>query len=137
MSLCWCENNQLQNHSTAFSLLKTTSLWPQSVQGGWSQWVLSSFHLSHGVHQWPHVEHVDSCVEQHSHMDWATSRLGLRCLLLTLHHINRVHVAQVPVLFGIICELAVETVTFTTSMSVQSPPPLFVIVQLDSTVWMK
>ena len=60
-----------------------------------------------------------------------------RCLLLTLGHINRVHVAQVPVLFGMVCELAVETGTFIISVSVQSPPPLFVIVQLDLTVGTK
>ena len=56
------------------------------------------------------------------------------CLLLTLGRSNRAHVAEVLVLFGMVRELAVETVTLTTSVSVQSPSPLFVIVQLDSTV---
>ena len=40
----------------------------------------------------------------------------MQCLLLTL---NRAHVAQVPVLFRMVCELAVETVTFIASVSIQ------------------
>ena len=46
----------------------------------------------------------------------------MQCLLLTFGRINRVHVAQVPVPFGMVCELAVETVTLTTNVSVQSHP---------------
>ena len=134
-SLCWCENSQLQNLSTVFSPLKITSLCPQCMQGGLSKWVPSSFHLSHNAHQWPHVKHVNSCLEQCSHMDWATTKLGCeyhfggacsqnhkkkltQCLLLRLGHTNRLHVTQMPLLLGMICKLAVETVTFTTHVSV-------------------
>ena len=47
---------------------------------------------------------------------------------------NRSHVAQVLVLFRMVCKLAIETVTFTTGMFVQPPTPFFVIVQLHLTV---
>ena len=48
----------------------------------------------------------------------------MQCLLLRLACMNRSHVAQVPVLFRMVCKLAIETVTFTTGMFVQ-PQPLF------------
>ena len=50
--------------------------------------------------------------------------LGLWCSLLTLGCINREHVTEVPVLFGMVGELAIETVTFTTGVFVQ-PPAFF------------
>ena len=47
-----------------------------------------------------------------------------RCPLLTLGCINRAHVTEVPVLFGMVGELAIEAVTFATGVFVQ-PPPFF------------
>ena len=41
------------------------------------------------------------------------------CPLLTLGCINRARVTEVPVLFGMVGELAIETVTFTTGVFVQ------------------
>ena len=46
------------------------------------------------------------------------------CPLLTLGCINRAHVTEVPVLFGMVGELAFEAVTFTTGVFVQ-PPAFF------------
>ena len=43
------------------------------------------------------------------------------CPLLTLGCINRAHVTEVPVLFGMVGELAIEAVTFPTGVFVQSP----------------
>ena len=56
------------------------------------------------------------------------------CSLLTLGCINKAHVTEVSVLFGMVGELAIETVTFTTGVFVQPPAFLFVIAQLDSAV---
>ena len=56
------------------------------------------------------------------------------CSLLTLGCINRAHVTEVPVLFGMVGELAIETVTLTTGVFVQPPAFFFVIAQLDLAV---
>ena len=45
-----------------------------------------------------------------------------RCPLLTLGCINRAHVTEVPVLFGMVGELAIEAVTFATGVFVQPQP---------------
>ena len=58
----------------------------------------------------------------------------MQCSLLTLGCINNVHVTEVPVLFGMVGELAIETVTFTTGVFVQPPAFFLVIAQLDSAV---
>ena len=48
----------------------------------------------------------------------------MQCSLLTLGCINRAHVTEVPVLFGMVGELAIEAVTFATGVFVQ-PPAFF------------
>ena len=48
-----------------------------------------------------------------------------QCPLLTLGCINRVHVTEVPVLFGMVGELAIEAVTFTAGVFVQPPACFF------------
>ena len=58
----------------------------------------------------------------------------MRCSLLTLGWTNRAHVTEVPVLFGMVGELAIETVTFATGVFVQPRAFFFVIVHLDSAV---
>ena len=50
---------------------------------------------------------------------------SMRCPLLTLGCINRAHVTQVPVFLGMVGELAIEAVTFTTGVFVQ--PPAFIL----------
>ena len=57
-----------------------------------------------------------------------------RCPLLTLGCINRVHVTDVPVLFGMVGELAIEAVTFARGVFVQTPAFFFVIAQLDTAI---
>ena len=46
------------------------------------------------------------------------------CTLLTLGCINKAHVTKVPVLFGMVGELAIEAVTFAAGVFVQ-PPAFF------------
>ena len=48
----------------------------------------------------------------------------MQCPLLKLGCINKAHVTEVPVLFRMEGELAIETVTFTTGVFVQ-PPAFF------------
>ena len=56
------------------------------------------------------------------------------CSLLTLGCINRVHVTEVPIHFGMVGELAIETVTFATGVFVQPSAFFYVIAQLDLAV---
>ena len=56
------------------------------------------------------------------------------CPLLTLGCINTANVTEVPVLFGMVGELAIEAVTFTTDVFVQPPAFFFVIAQLDMAI---
>ena len=68
------------------------------------------------------IRSVGTAIKEHA-LEIIKDKL-MWCSLLTLGYINRAHVTEVPVLFGMVGELAIETVTFATGVFVQ-PPAFF------------
>ena len=87
--------------------------------------------LAYGLSNYK-IRSVGTAIKEHA-LEIIKDKL-MRCPLLTLGCNNRVHVTEVPVLFGMVGELAIETVTFATGVFVQPPAFFFVIAQLDSAV---
>ena len=74
--------------------------------------------LAYGLSNYE-IRSVGTAMKQHA-LEIIKDRL-MQCPLLTLGCINRAHVTEVPVLFGMVGELAIEAVTFTTGVFNQHP----------------
>ena len=87
--------------------------------------------LSYGLSNYE-IMSVGTAMKQHA-LEIIKDKLML-CPLLTLGRINKAHVTEVSVLFGMVGELAIEAVTFATGVFVQPPALFFVIAQLDTAI---
>ena len=87
--------------------------------------------LAYGLSNYE-IRSVGTAMKQHA-LKIIKDKL-MQCPLLTLGCINRAHVTEVPVLFGMVGELAIEAVTFAAGVFVQPPAFFFVIAQLDTAI---
>ena len=137
-SLCWCENNQLQNFSSFFT---SENYFPLAAINTWrvikvsaiiipfvTQHTLAAacgacgyMHrtmLAYGLSNYK-IRSVGTAMKQHA-LEIIKDK-SMWCPLLTLGCINRVHVTEVPELFRMVGELAIEAVTFAAGVFVQPP----------------
>ena len=87
--------------------------------------------LAYGLSNYE-IRSVGTAMKQHA-LKIIKDKL-MRCPLLTLGCINRAHVTEVPVLFGMVGELAIEAVTFAAGVFVQPQAFFLVIAQLDMAI---
>ena len=87
--------------------------------------------LTYGLSNYE-IRSVGTAMKQHA-LKIIKDKL-MQCPLLTLGCINRAHVTEVPVLFGMVGEFAIEAVTFATGVFVQPPAFFFGIAQLDMAI---
>ena len=141
-SLCWCENNQLQNFSMVF--FTSENHFPLAAINTWRAIKVSAVIIPF-VTQYTSAAACGACGYMHrATLAYGLSNYEIRsvgtamkqpalkiikdklmhCPLLTLGCINRAHVTEVPVLFRMVGKLAIEAATFATGVFVQ-PPAFF------------